>query len=82
MYQVSVGVVKIKYVKNTEYIALSVSVNASKILPLMKIDLCYGVSVGSSAPDRFIDLISTQEDINDILKKFHGKDIVNKFPMR
>ena len=68
-----VNVVKRNHDKNTDEIALYISINDSKIANLLQIDFHNGVVVVSYMPDHFIGLPDSQEDINSLLKKFHGK---------
>ena len=68
-----VNVVKRNHDKNTDEIALYISINDSKITNLVQIYFHNGVVVGSYMPDHFIGLPDSQEDINSLLKKFHGK---------
>ena len=53
-------------------VAVSVSIDASKIAPLIQIDVRNGLIVGGAAPNHCIKLPETQNEINDILDSFHG----------
>ena len=68
-----VNVVKRNHDKNTDEIALYISINDSKIANLVQIDFHNGVVVASYMPYHFIGLPDSQEDITSLLKIFHGK---------
>jgi len=52
-------------------VAVSVSIDASKIAPLIQIDVRSGKIVGGAAPNHCIELPEAQNEINAILDSFH-----------
>ena len=58
--KVIVDIVKSNYDKNTEDIAVSVSIDVSNIETLIQIDLSSSIVVGSVTPDHFIDIPNSQ----------------------
>ena len=53
-------------------VAVSISIDASKIAPLMQIDVRNRLIVRDATPNHSIKLLVTQNEINDILDYFYG----------